>query len=87
MFLQVDVLATKPSLPPPDSSQSIHLVQLYTAPYRTSIITMAVESKFDPKDMLFRHLGPTGLKVSIFSLGYVLRAFNLAVAQWLIPVV
>ncbi|KAI5211125.1 Aldo/keto reductase [Aureobasidium subglaciale] len=30
---------------------------------------MAVESKFDPKDMVFRHLGPTGLKVSIFSLG------------------
>ena len=33
------------------------------------IITMAVESKYDPKDMIFRHLGPTGLKVSIFSLG------------------
>jgi len=30
---------------------------------------MAVESKYDPKDMVFRHLGPTGLKVSIFSLG------------------
>lgn len=30
---------------------------------------MAVESKFDPKDMVFRHLGPSGLKVSIFSLG------------------
>ncbi|KAL2355905.1 voltage-gated potassium channel subunit beta-3 [Cryomyces antarcticus] len=29
----------------------------------------AVESKFDPKDMIFRHLGPTGLKVSIFSPG------------------
>ena len=24
---------------------------------------------YDPKDMVFRHLGPTGLKVSIFSLG------------------
>lgn len=24
---------------------------------------------FDPKDMVFRHLGPTGLKVSLFSLG------------------
>ena len=32
-------------------------------------LTMAVESKFDPKDMVFRHLGPSGLKVSIFSLG------------------
>ncbi|KAI9687222.1 MAG: hypothetical protein M1822_002265 [Bathelium mastoideum] len=30
---------------------------------------MAVESKYDPKDMVFRHLGPTGLKVSVFSLG------------------
>lgn len=35
---------------------------------------MAVESKFDPKDMVFRHLGPTGLKVSVFSLGFVMRA-------------
>lgn len=30
---------------------------------------MAVESKFDPKDMQFRHLGPSGLKVSVLSLG------------------
>ncbi|KAF2442094.1 voltage-gated potassium channel subunit beta-1 channel subunit beta-1 [Karstenula rhodostoma CBS 690.94] len=29
----------------------------------------AVESKFDPKDMQFRRLGPAGLKVSVFSLG------------------
>ena len=28
-----------------------------------------VESKFDPKDMQFRNLGPAGLKVSVFSLG------------------
>ena|SRR6266702_2630422 len=32
-------------------------------------LIMAVESKFDPKDMVFRHLGPSGLKVSVFSLG------------------
>ncbi|KAH7139656.1 voltage-gated potassium channel subunit beta-3 [Dactylonectria estremocensis] len=29
----------------------------------------AVKSSYDPKDMEFRHLGPTGLKVSVFSLG------------------
>ncbi|KAK6078482.1 voltage-gated potassium channel subunit beta 2 [Seiridium cupressi] len=29
----------------------------------------AVQSAYDPKDMQFRHLGPTGLKVSVFSLG------------------
>ncbi|KJX97312.1 voltage-gated potassium channel beta-2 subunit like protein [Zymoseptoria brevis] len=30
---------------------------------------LSVQSKFDPKDMEFRHLGPSGLKVSVFSLG------------------
>ena len=25
-----------------------------------------VESKYEPKDMVFRHLGPTGLKVSLY---------------------
>lgn len=30
---------------------------------------MAVRTAFDPKDMKFRHLGPSGLKVSLFSLG------------------
>ena len=29
----------------------------------------AVESKYEPHDMHFRRLGPTGLKVSLFSLG------------------
>jgi voltage-dependent potassium channel beta subunit len=29
----------------------------------------AVRSVFDPKDMQFRHLGPSGLKVSVLSLG------------------
>ncbi|KAI0110206.1 Aldo/keto reductase [Daldinia grandis] len=34
------------------------------------IATMpAVRSAYDPKDMQFRHLGPTGLKVSVLSLG------------------
>lgn len=30
---------------------------------------MPVKTAFDPKDMKFRHLGPTGLKVSVLSLG------------------
>ncbi|KAI1261227.1 Aldo/keto reductase [Xylariaceae sp. FL1019] len=30
---------------------------------------MPVKSMYDPKDMQFRHLGPTGLKVSVLSLG------------------
>jgi aryl-alcohol dehydrogenase-like predicted oxidoreductase len=30
---------------------------------------MPVKTAFDPKNMKFRHLGPTGLKVSLFSLG------------------
>jgi aryl-alcohol dehydrogenase-like predicted oxidoreductase len=30
---------------------------------------MSVKTAFDPKDMKFRYLGPTGLKVSLFSLG------------------
>jgi len=32
-------------------------------------MSAVVESKFDPKDMEFRRLGPAGLKVSVFSLG------------------
>ncbi|KAK5114428.1 hypothetical protein LTR85_010251 [Meristemomyces frigidus] len=32
-------------------------------------MSSVVESKFDPKDMVFRHLGPSGLKVSVLSLG------------------
>ncbi|KAF3939192.1 hypothetical protein ABW19_dt0202636 [Dactylella cylindrospora] len=39
----------------------------------TSAVKMASSlspvSKFDPKNMVFRYLGPTGLKVSVFSLG------------------
>jgi aryl-alcohol dehydrogenase-like predicted oxidoreductase len=30
---------------------------------------MAVRTAYEPKEMVFRHLGPTGLKVSVFSLG------------------
>ncbi|KAK6343795.1 hypothetical protein TWF696_007457 [Orbilia brochopaga] len=48
------------------------LCRLGTCPHR-SIVTMASSlspvSAFDPKDMEFRYLGPTGLKVSLFSLG------------------
>merc|ERR1712070_1248585 len=37
-------------------------------PHSTMAEHMPV-SKFDPKDMVFRHLGPSGLKVSVLSLG------------------
>ncbi|KAI1101344.1 Aldo/keto reductase [Jackrogersella minutella] len=38
--------------------------------YTRRIATMpVVKSAYDPKDMQFRHLGPTGLKVSVLSLG------------------
>jgi hypothetical protein len=30
---------------------------------------MPPKSMFEPKEMPFRHLGPSGLKVSVFSLG------------------
>jgi len=38
--------------------------------HNTAIMsTPTVKSSFDPKDMQFRHLGPSGLKVSVLSLG------------------
>src|ERR1700761_8507714 len=43
-----------------------HLARKYPG---RSIVTMPVKTAFDPKDMKFRHLGPTGLKVSLLSLG------------------
>lgn len=30
---------------------------------------MAARSAYDPKSMIFRHVGPTGLKIPIFALG------------------
>ncbi|KAI1082095.1 Aldo/keto reductase [Whalleya microplaca] len=36
---------------------------------RTAAIMPAVKSAYDSRDMQFRHLGPTGLKVSVLSLG------------------
>jgi hypothetical protein len=45
---------------------ALHSPNLTTSP---SFIMPAVVSKFDPKDMEFRRLGPAGLKVSVFSLG------------------
>ena len=44
----------------------------------------AVESKFDPKDMEFRRLGPAGLKVSVFSLGGWLTYGGTVRAQFVI---
>lgn len=47
-----------------------HNHTLRTSFHNTAIMsTPAVRSAFDPKDMQFRHLGPTGLKVSVLSLG------------------
>jgi len=47
----------------------------FTASYKSSpsnckmSSSLSVTTKFDPKDMQFRYLGPTGLKVSVLSLG------------------
>ena len=47
-----------------------HNHTLRTSFHNTAIMsTPAVRSVFDPKDMQFRHLGPSGLKVSVLSLG------------------
>ena len=41
----------------------------YFRPTSRLLSARAVRSAYDPKNMIFRHLGPTGLKVPIFSLG------------------
>lgn len=41
----------------------------FLRPTSRLLSVMAVRSAYDPKNMIFRHLGPTGLKVPIFSLG------------------
>merc|ERR1711939_1041000 len=50
-----------------------HFLSKHTSPRKAiQTSTMAEHmpvSKFDPKDMVFRHLGPSGLKVSVLSLG------------------
>ncbi|KAK8254908.1 NADP-dependent oxidoreductase domain-containing protein [Phyllosticta capitalensis] len=48
---------------------SLHLPSLLKPALSRTSATMAVRSAFDPKDMTFKYLGPTGLKVSVLSLG------------------
>jgi hypothetical protein len=43
-------------------------VAQFFRPTARLLSTMAVRSAYDPKNMIFHHLGPTGLKVPIFSL-------------------
>jgi hypothetical protein len=83
-FHHRSILGTSSSLnsAPPHAS-CVHLsasFPLQTQPARPTIpysaqlnfsttAIMPVQTAFKPKDMQFRHLGPTGLKVSLFSLG------------------
>ncbi|KAI1467637.1 Aldo/keto reductase [Daldinia caldariorum] len=53
--------STIPIIPSIPRTQLQHIRRIATMP--------AVRSAYDPKDMQFRHLGPTGLKVSVLSLG------------------
>lgn len=47
----------------------LHLCRTFTTSTARHAARMPVKTMYDPKDMQFRYLGPTGLKVSVLSLG------------------
>ncbi|KAK9320892.1 hypothetical protein V1517DRAFT_194008 [Lipomyces orientalis] len=56
-------------------SETLELAQFFR-PTARLLSTVAVRSAYDPRNIIFLHLGPTGLKVPIFSLG------DMAALRW-----
>lgn len=69
------LFSTSPSLPTPTSLQTplhLRIPRNLSGSRRASTMaetTPTVRTAYEPKDMKFRYLGNTGLKVSVFSLG------------------
>lgn len=45
------------------------IVPIYNHPPSIAMSENVVKTEFDPKNMHFRRLGPSGLRVPVFSLG------------------